>query len=273
VNHDVLQRIAEGRAMPFIPSMEFSPSWGHFNAYPLLAHQKLAIDPSTATIDAILKEARRQGAIIVQVNHPFIPYGYFTSLAAGVAPGGFNPGFDLIEINAAQSDDDPKVLHALWALRNAGHHYYLAAGTDTHDVWNEESGRVRTFAHIGGTVTAKAFAEALKAGHAYVTHGPLIFPSVMFGEELKVKPGAAFSLGFDIRSVAGVKEVELVSGGGVATTRSLPATPQQVRVDFPLTTLRSSWYALVVEDAQGRRAYTDPIWVDAVNNPVAEAPR
>lgn len=272
VNHEVLQRIAERRGMPFIPSMEFSPSWGHFNAYPLLAHQKLAIDPSTATIDAILKEARRQGAIIVQVNHPFIPYGYFTSLAAGVAPGGFNPGFDLIEINAAEPDDDPKVLNALWALWNAGHHYYLAAGTDTHDVWNEESGRVRTFAHIDGTVTAQAFAEALKAGHAYVTQGPLIFPTVMFGEELKVKPGAPFALGFDLKSVAGVKEAQLVSGGVVLNTRSLPDTPQEVHVDFPLTTTHASWYALVVEDGQGRRAYTDPIWVDAVNNPVARAP-
>ena len=37
----------------------------------------------------------------MQVNHPFIPFGYFTSLAAGVAPGGFNPHFDLIEINSS----------------------------------------------------------------------------------------------------------------------------------------------------------------------------
>lgn len=273
VNHQVLQRIADRRGMPFIASMEFSPSWGHFNAFPLLPHQKLAIDPSTATIDAILKEARRQGAIVVQVNHPFIPYGYFTSLAAGVAPGGFNPGFDLIEINAVESDDDTKVVHALWALWNAGHHYYLAAGTDTHDVWNEESGRVRTFAHIDGAVTAKAFAEALKAGHAYVSYGPLILPSVMFGEELKVKSGALFALGFDLKSVVGVKDVELVSGGAVLDSRSLPDTPQEVHVDFPLTTAHATWYALVVQDGQGRKAYTDPIWVDALNSPVAEAPR
>jgi len=76
----------------FIPGIELSPSWGHFNAYPLTPGAQLAIDTSTATIDMILKEARRAGATVVQVNHPFNPYGYFASLKAGVAPGGFNPG-------------------------------------------------------------------------------------------------------------------------------------------------------------------------------------
>ena len=96
--------------MAFIPGIELSASWGHFNAYPLLPNQKLAIDTATASIDEILQEGRRQGAIVMQVNHPFIAYGYFTSVRAGVAPGGFNPGFDLIEINAEAPADDAKVL-------------------------------------------------------------------------------------------------------------------------------------------------------------------
>jgi hypothetical protein len=273
VNHEVLQKIAARRGMAFIPSIEFSASWGHFNAYPLLPHQRLAIDPGTATIDAIFTEARRQGATVVQVNHPFIPYGYFASLAAGVAPGGFNPGFDLIEMNAVEHDDDAKVWHALWDFWNAGHHYYLSAGTDTHDVWNEESGRLRTFAHIEGKVSAQAFAAALKGGHAYVTYGPLIFPTVMFGEELKVKPGAPFVLGFDLKSVAGVKNARLIGAGVELATKTFAQSPREVHVDFPLMTHHSSWYALVVEDGAGRKAYTDPIWVDAVNYPLAGATR
>src|SRR6202035_1558717 len=180
-NHGILQAIADRRGVAFIPSIELSPSWGHFNAYPLVLGQKLAIDTGTATIDEIIKEGRRQGATVVQVNHPFIPYGYFTSVSAGVAPGGFSPRFDLIEINAGVPADDVKVLRTLWNFWNAGHRYYLGAGTDTHDVWHEESGAVRTFAHIEGAVTAKAFAQALREGHGYVTFGPLVFPSVMFG--------------------------------------------------------------------------------------------
>jgi hypothetical protein len=264
VNHAVLQAIAERRGMAFIPSVELSASWGHFNAYPLLLGQKLTIDTGTATIDEILKEGRRQGATVIQVNHPFIPYGYFTSVSAGVAPGGFNPAFDLLEINAAAPADDETVLHTLWNFWNAGHRYYLTAGTDTHDVWRDESGAVRAFVHIDGAVTANAFAQALKEGHGYVTFGPLIYPSVMFGDELKVRPGESFTLGFDVQSVAGVKQIELIGAGVVLRTESFHAASQQVHVDFPLTTQSRTWYSLIVDDNLGHRAYTDPIWVDAV---------
>jgi hypothetical protein len=237
----------------------------------LLPGQQLAIDTGTASIDAIFSEGRRQGATVVQVNHPFIPYGYFTSVSAGVAPGGFNPTFDLIEINAAAPADDVKVLQILWNFWNAGHRYYLTAGTDTHDVWHDESGAVRVFAHLDGAVTAKAFAQALKDGHAYVTSGPLVFPSVMFGDELKVKPGETFTLGFDLKSVAGVKQAELIGAGAVLKTESFHTAPQQIHVDFPLTTQSRTWYSLIVEDSHGHKAYTDPIWVDAVERPKALA--
>jgi hypothetical protein len=268
-NHGALKAIADRRGMAFIPGIELSPSWGHFNAYPLLPGRKLEIDTGTATIDEIIREGRRLGAVVVQVNHPFIPFGYFTSVSNGVAPGGFNPSFDLIEINAQAPKDDMKVLQALWNFWNAGHHYYLTAGTDTHDVWHDESGAVRMFAHIEGPVTAAAFAQALKGGHAYATFGPLIFPSVTFGDEIKVKPREPFTLSFDLKSVAGVKQVELIAAGRVLKTESyLPGT-REIRVDFPVSTERSTWYSVIVEDNLGHKAYSDPIWVDAVEWPGA----
>jgi len=184
-----------------------------------------------------------------------------------VAPRGFDPAFDLIEINAAAPADDEKVLQALWNFWNSGHRYYLAAGTDTHDVWRNESGAVRAFVHIDGAVTAETFARALKEGHGYVSFGPLVFPSVMFGDELKVRPGQSFVLGFDLESVAGVKQAELIESGVVLKTESFPRASPHVHVDFPLATRRRAWYALIVEDNQGRKAYTDPIWVDPVDSP------
>jgi hypothetical protein len=260
VNHEALQGIADRRGMAFIPSLEFSPSWGHFNAYPLAPRGKLAIDPSVATIDDVFKEARRLGALVIQVNHPFIPYGYLTSVKAGVAPGGFNPHFDLLELNAEAPEDDVKVMHFLWKAWNAGSRYYLAGGTDTHDVWQDESGRVRTFAHIEGPVSAMSFAQSLKAGRAYVSHGPLIFPSVLFGSELQLKSGGRTPLGVDLQSVAGLKNVELIAAGVVLDRREFAAAPREAHVDFTLTP-DHTWYALVVEDRRGRRAYTDPIWI------------
>jgi hypothetical protein len=166
-----------------------------------------------------------------------------------------------MEINESAPDDDDKVLHALWDFWNHGQHYYLSAGTDTHDVWNSVSGEVRTFAHVTGPISAKAFAEAVKAGHAYVTHGPLIFPDSIFGDERPVKPGEVLDLAFDLKSVDGLKSVQLVSAATVLTSQAFAGSPQQAHVDFPLTPERDTWYALVVEDARGKRAFTDPIWV------------
>ena len=268
VNHQALQRIAQQRGMAFIPSVELSASWGHFNAYPLLLGGKLGVDSGTATVAELFQDARRLGAIIIQSNHPYLPDGYMTSLAEGVAPGGFSAGFDLLEINAKNPEHDQKVLGQLWRFWNAGHRYYLTAGSDTHDVWNDVSGAARMFAHLDGAPTAAGFAHALKDGHAYASLGPLIFPSVMFGDTLKLTPGAPFTLGFDLKSVTGLRKVELIGDGTVVKTESFAApAATEVHVDFSLLAGAAHWYALRVEDSQGAKAYTNPIWVDTLKSP------
>jgi hypothetical protein len=267
VNHHALQAIADTRGVAFIPSVELSPSWGHFNAYPLSLGAALRIDTGTATIGQILGEARRLGAIAVQANHPFIPYGYLTSVAGGVAPGGFDPGFDLLEINADDAADDPKVLSRLWSFWNQGHRYYLTAGTDTHDVWNEVSGRVRAFVHLDAKPSAAAFARGLTEGHAYVSYGPLIFPSVLFGSDLKATPDVPFTLGFDVASVAGIRSVQLIRDGREVETRDSASLPRTTRVEFSLRASQAGWAAVIVEDGAGHKAYTDPIWIDVVAHP------
>ena len=268
VNHRALQRIAQRRGMAFIPGVELSASWGHFNAYPLLLGEKLGVDTSKATATELFRDARRLGAIIVQSNHPYLPDGYMTSVAAGVVPGGFDADFDLLEINAGEPDDDAKVLQQLWSLWNRGHRIYLTGGSDTHDVWNDVSGRIRTFAHLDGRPTAAGFARALKDGHAYVSFGPLIFPSVMLGDTLKLTPGTAFKLGFDLKSVAGIRKAELVGDGTVVKTESFGGSAaNEIHVDFSLAAGTVRWYALLVEDSQGNKAYTNPIWVDTLKSP------
>ena len=255
--------------MPFIPAIELSPSWGHFNAYPLTPGAKLGVDTSTATVDELFQDARRMGASVLQSNHPFLLYGYLASLTSQTVPGGFNAGFDLLEINADVPNDDARVLAVLWRLWNAGHRVYLSGGTDTHDVWNERSGRLRTFVHLNGPVSAAGFAQALKDGHAYVSFGPLIFPSVMFGDTLKVKPGASFTLGFDVKSVKGLSTIELIGGGNVIKTESITSTAvQEIHVDFPLTQGAAGWYSLKVRDRDGNKAYSNPIWVDTLSDPM-----
>ncbi len=260
-----LRAIARRRGVPFLPGIEITTSWAHFNAWPLRPDARLTIDTAKTTVGAIFAEARRMGAAVIQVNHPFIPYGYFTSVAGGVAPGGFNPAFDVLEINARNPEDDDRVVKAGAAFWNAGQRHYLAAGTDVHDVWSEASGRVRTFVHPGaaqrGVPAALAYARALKAGHAYVTYGPLVFPDRMFGDTMTVRTGRRFALGFTVQAVRGLKRATLLGRDGPVAVRDLASSGQSARIDFPLTADGAAWYMLIVEDSAGARAFTNPVWI------------
>jgi hypothetical protein len=266
VNFRVLQDIAQQRGVTLIRGIELSPSWGHFNAYPLRLDALLSIDVGTATVAQVLAEGRRLGASVIQANHPFIPYGYLTSAAAGVAPGGYSGNFELLEINAGSQSDDRKVLARLWEHWNKGERYFLSAGSDTHNVWTEESGLVRIVAHVPGPLTDQSFAQALKDGRSYVTFGPLIFPSVPFGDRLRHPKGAAFKLGFELKSTAGLRLAELICRGEVVDSITwADSSRQEVRVDFALTADQSTWCSLIVRDRAGRKAYSNPIWIDVAS--------
>jgi hypothetical protein len=263
VNHQEMARMAETRGVPFIPSVELSPSWGHFNAYPLDLGEPLQIDTSTATAAEVLAEARRLGAVAIQSNHPFIPYGYLASLEAGVVPGGFAPDIDLLEMNGVE--DDPKVFERANQLWSQGQRIFLSAGSDVHDVWTSESGSARVYVHVPGGVSTEGFVANLKNGHAYVTRGPLIDPEVMFGSDLRVQPGQATPIGFDLTAVNGLAKATLVGPEGEIESRTFEGSPTTATAEFTVTAEAASegadWVALTVEDSEGHMAVSNPIWI------------
>jgi hypothetical protein len=63
-------------------------------------------------------------------------------------------------------------------------------------------------------------------------------------------------------AVDGVKRVDLIGEGKVVASQSPADAPRGAHVIFPAITAHATWYSLVVEDGRGRRAYTDPIWID-----------
>jgi len=83
----------------------------------------------------------------------------------------------------------------------------------------------------------------------------------MFGDERRVKAGEGLDLGFDLKSVVGLKSVQLIGAGVVVETRSIAGGAQGAYVDFTVKPARDTWFALIVEDVEGKRALTDPIWV------------
>jgi len=261
VNHNALQEIADSRGVPFIPSIELSPSWGHFNAFPIKLGAAMTLEMSKATVQDVFAEARRMGAELIALNHPYNPgEGYFASLDRGVAAGGFDPDFNFLEINGAEPDEDEKTLAAAWRFWSEGKRIYLAAGSDTHDVWNDRSGDARVYVHVDGPLTATSFLDGLKRGHAFVTHGPLIFADPMFGETATLK-GGSVDLTFNLKAVAGLKRATVIGRGLPVKTVDYRAGETISRI--AVTATAPGFYVVTVEDAIGKTAYTDPIWVEA----------
>lgn len=260
-NHQEISNLSKKRGVPFVPSMEISPSWGHFNPFPLKIGAQLSVDPGVDDIHSIIKDARKMGAIAVASNHPFIPYGYMSSLEKKTAPGGFNASIDLIEINSEVKYE--KAIQKARELWSEGLPYYYTAGSDTHDVWNETSGHNRMFVYTGSKPNADSFAQAMKNGRAYVSFGPVIYPNnVMFGDTLKLTESQPQQVSFDLLSVNGLKSVQLIGKDGVLQEKVLSGEQKTVNFDVPHQT---GWMALVVEDSQENKAYSNPIWLAATN--------
>lgn len=260
-NHVEINALSEKRGVPFIPSIEISPSWGHFNAFPLEIGTSLSVDPGVDSIHKIIDDAREMGAIAVASNHPFIPYGYLSSLKNNIVPGGFNPGIDLIEINSEV--DYNQAIEQARAFWSEGLAYYYTAGSDTHDVWNEVTGHNRMFVYTGGKPSAKGFAQAMKNGRAYVSFGPVIYPqNVMFGDMLKLGKQNPQTISFDLLSVNGLKSVQLIGKDGLIIEKALTGEQQQVSFDVPHI---DGWVSLVVEDKQENKAFSNPIWLKTVD--------
>ncbi|WP_161635175.1 CehA/McbA family metallohydrolase [Desulfovermiculus halophilus] len=255
----IMAELAAERRVPFIPAMEISPAWGHFNIYPVGPEVTLGLSPGTSTAADIFSHARELGAEVVVVNHPYSTYGYFRSLEHGVAPGGYVDTFDLIEINYQYPVD--QTVHQAWELWNQNRPVYLTAGTDTHSVWQDTSGAVRMYVHLNPPLTTDAYISALKSGHAFATYGPLVFPEIPFGQEVSIRPGEELRLNYALAAVHRLTEVQLISEGRTAQHISLNGTEQFRQICFSIQPEHDTWCALVVSDKCGNRAFTNPLWV------------
>jgi len=261
INNAEMQRLSATRGLPFIPAAELSASWAHFNAYPLDAGGEVSIDIGRASVQEIFTEARRLGADVVHVNHPYSEYGYFHSLEEGTVPGGLDLGFDVVEIT---SEDNKATMEYTWALWNSGKRAYLAAGSDVHDVWSEESGAARSYAFIEGSVSVDKYVAALKAGHAFASQGPVVYPEILFGRELNPVEGSELNLAYSVHAVSGLRSVTLIERGKIHSLKSLKASDNSAEIQFKVVPKTNTWYSLVIEDAAGKLAYSNPIWVKPV---------
>jgi hypothetical protein len=261
VNNQAMRVLSAERGVQFLPGTEMSPSWAHFNAYPVDEGKTIDVDTGQSSVQEIFAAARRMGADIVAANHPYNGYGYFASLDDGSVPGGYDPGFDLVEIVDGGHEGNIRTLERVWQMWSDGKRAYLSGGSDAHDVWLQVSGSVRSYVHVDGELTVEKFVKSLKAGHAYASQGPLVYPEIMFGSDVVHSRSEELSLAYTVRAVSGLRSVRLIERGNEIQTRMFEKTDEPESIEFSVSPIANTWYSLVIEDELGRFAYTNPIWI------------
>lgn len=100
----------------------------------------------------------------------------------------------------------------------------------------------------------------------------------MFGNTLKLAKAQAQTISFDLVAVNGLKSVQLIGSDSTATTtatnkqsavNSVVLEDKKLTGDHDYVSFKvpqaSGWVALIVEDNEGRKAYTNPIWLKLVD--------
>ena len=152
------------RAVPFIPGSSCRPPGATSTPTRSARARSSPSTPAPPSIDTILEEARREGARWCRSITPSFPTAISpASMRASPPAASIRRSISSRSIPSVP-DDDPKVLARMWAFWNAGQRYYLSAGSDTHDVWNEESGRVRTYVHPDGPLSTRAVRGGAEGG-------------------------------------------------------------------------------------------------------------
>jgi hypothetical protein len=162
-----------------------------------------------------------------------------------------------------------------YRLLNLGMRVSPAAGSDW--PYSDFPGIVRNYVKLDGPLNLDKWFESFRAGHVYVTDGPLLEFTIngqQMGEELHVKRGAKLDIAASARlnpDVDALDRIELVVLGDVAQSQSANGK-DQVALKTQLTADHSMWIAARAygahQDAQNTViAHSAPIYVVVDNEP------
>lgn len=278
--HVPVREAAMKRGLAFLPSVELSPHWGHFNVFPLKEGAPLPETLRYFSIDeAALQAFSDMGGLLVQMNHPFEGGSGYLS-GKGHASG--IPGWtDLLELNGkGLFDQEDEQTFQLFLSRLADPELtkppvFLVGGTDTHDVLRPTffaggpvpveasgTGRFRTFAFVPGGLTAPKLVAAIAAGQSYFSSGPLMLPDVPPGNLCTDGNEDGVKLKIVLKSRVGLQTVRLYRNGLPDKDLPLKKTPAEATYTLFFGPAEGRNWVLELTDTDGNRAISNPWYFD-----------
>lgn len=275
-----------------------TPHIGHFNVYPW---DGAAGDPgipfegqSPVELFAAIREA--QPRALLQVNHPWgdNATGYFTLFGYDVRTGRadapfFDARFDAIEVWNGMWLGDSAIMDAsldgFVAFLVRGQRVIGTGSSDSHHMVNQWAGYPRTYAYVDeddpARLSADAVVEALRAGRAFVTTGPIVRLEVAGGIPGDAVAAEGATVEAVVRIAAApwvqVRRLRLWQGAAPADPIDVPLPPAGEPLIFEhrstLAVAQDGFVLATVEGdvaarevlpqfGVGPRAFTNPVWVD-----------
>jgi hypothetical protein len=245
----VLEALELQRDLSTVPGVEITtarPNFGHFNVFPYAGPQ---VPPFRRTTVKKIFLAAREGdpSRVLQVNHPRLKtIGYFDIVGldtkTGHADRDWRDDFDSLEVyNGADGANRARVEAVLFdwlRLLELGHKYVGTGDSDSHRIQYQWAGYPRTYVALpldqagdtGAPIDKVALVASLKAGHAFVTSGPILEATINGqGPGGKVVlPEAVAHLHVVVRAAPwiDVSEVEVLLGTAPVARVPVPSRPR-----------------------------------------------
>jgi hypothetical protein len=243
---EALELTHELESVPGVEITTARPSLGHFNVFPYPGPQ---IPPfRRTTLGRIFTKAREGDPTrIFQVNHPRLTksIGYFDIVGLDTKTGhterDWRDDFDSLEVyNGADAANRARVETVLYdwlRLLELGHRYVATGDSDSHRIQYQWAGYPRTYVSLPpeqsgdlGPIDKTALIASLKAGHAFVTSGPIVEATINGqgpGNTVKTKDTVVrLHVAITAAPWIDVTDVEVLLGTTSVTRVPIPAKPR-----------------------------------------------
>jgi len=266
---ETLATQTEERGIEFIRSEEITTGdLGHFNPYPMYGEEM--VDSEGTLVEFIEESRQRHNATVFQINHPG---DRFVDLSE--APGQHEQYLEMIDAieayNGPYSASDESSVSGLFTLWNNGYTHIAATGVSDDHNWKAfptQYGDARTRAYVEGEPTPEKWAQSVKDGHTYATHGPapqFTVEGAIPGETVTAAAGSTVEANATVRNLDELAYAEVIRNGTVAANVSLSGTEDSLSRQIDIEEGGNAWISLRVVDAEGDHALTSPVWVDVTD--------
>ena len=187
---------------------------------------------------------------------------------------------DFVDVACIWSDE-LGTAEVWYRLLNTGSRIPATAGTDVmSDIWRHPAvGTTRSYVHTGEEeLDYDAWADAMAAGRAFVTSGPILTLDVSgrgMGEELGVSNGDVVTVTATARSLFSMHRLEVIRNGEVVHTVAATGDGKSIDAELDVPVEESGWIAVrALGPAQHGAmdsylfAHTNPVYVIADDEPI-----